>query len=262
MCSKTERAQADLPPELIDRIIDFLHDEPKILVACSLVARSWTATCRYHQFSTVALIDPDNCAKYDRLIKISPAMVQCVRSVSIDGDGTYSARWISECASFTSLQHITMRGVITPPWRSEGAAISSVAHNITSFTLNLTVVHRHDVWPIIRMFPNLVSLKYVGARSVPASQPLQSSFPGHTPPISTISITTASWGVLEDLADPPYPLIFLSTLNIRDTYPVQGRGLQALAQAYGGRISRLRLHTLARSPQCMSLGHSQPPPFC
>ena len=264
MYSKTERAQPELPPELTDRIIDFLHDEPKTLAACSLVARSWTIASRYHLFSMVVLINPERRAKFERLIQISPTMIQYIRGVFIDVDGIYSTRWISVCARFTSLQHIMMNGVVAPPWRSEAAVISRVARNITSFTLSLAIVHRDDVWPIIRTFPNLVSLAYVGAKSVPASaQPLQSSFPSHTPQISSISVTTsASWDVLEALADPPYPLISLSNLNIQYAYPGQGRGLQALAQAYGSQISRLRLQILGRSPRCTSSHPSQPPPSC
>lgn len=34
--SESERVQPELPPELIDPIIDFLYDEPKALAACSL----------------------------------------------------------------------------------------------------------------------------------------------------------------------------------------------------------------------------------
>ena len=252
------RCQREIPPELVDRIIDFLHDQPKALTACSLVARSWTVTSKYHQFGMVALITPRCWGKFNRLIETSPTMLRFVRSVIVDVADTYSP-WMSVCASFPSLQHITMNGVVSPPWREEAAAISSVAHNITSFTINLTVVRAHYVWPIIRMFPNLVTLGYVGARCVVTVVPLQLSLPCHSPPISTMSITNTTLGGVSDaLLNPPYPLTSLSTLDIRDVYPERRASLQALAQAYGGQISRLRLHLRGHRQQCTPLGGFKP----
>jgi len=263
MCSNTDRAQPELPPELIDRIIDFLHDVPKALIACSLVARSWTATSRYHRFSEAVLLTTACWAKFDRLIEISPTMIQYIRSIVIDVGCADSTRWISACASFTSLQHIRMAGAITPPWGSEAAAISSVAHKITSLTLNLAVVRRGDIWQIIRMFPNLVSLHYIGAVCVPALEPLLPTLPCYSPPILTISVATTSLGgILDDLSDPPYPLISLLTFDIHDTDPKQGYGLHSLAKAYAGQISRLRLHNRGLPRRCTSLHCFQPQPFC
>lgn len=40
-----------LPPELTDYILDYLHDDSHTLFTCSLVSRSFNATCRYHVFS-------------------------------------------------------------------------------------------------------------------------------------------------------------------------------------------------------------------
>jgi len=258
----TSRCQRGIPPELVDRIIDFLHDQPKALTACSLVARSWTVTSRYHQFSMVALITPRCWGKFNRLIETSPTMLRFVRSVIVDVADTYSP-WMSVCASFPSLQHITMNGAVIPPWREEAAAISSVAHNITSFTINFTIVRPPHVWPIVRMFPNLVTLGYGGARCVTTSVPLQLSLPCHSPPISTMSITTtALGGVLEVLYNPPYPLTTLSTLDILDVYLGRGYNFQALAQAYGGQISRLRLYVHGHDQQCTSLGGFQPTLSC
>lgn len=43
----------DLPQELIDAIIDFLHDDPRSLQSCALVARAWRACSQFHYFHTV-----------------------------------------------------------------------------------------------------------------------------------------------------------------------------------------------------------------
>lgn len=44
-----------LPPELYDRILDHLHDDPRALSACSLTCRSWLPTSRFHLFQGVRI---------------------------------------------------------------------------------------------------------------------------------------------------------------------------------------------------------------
>ena len=265
MYPNTERGRHELPPEVIDRIIDFLHDEPKALAACSLVARSWTATSRYHRFCMVLLLTSKNWAKFDRLIKISPTMVHYIRGITMDISDASSARWVSACTSFTSLEHITMFGAIIPPWQSKAAAISSVAHKVTSLTLNVTFVSSADFWPIIRIFPSLVSFCCIGSRSV-ATLPPPQSLPCYSPPISSISIaTTATTGqglAMRHLCDPPYPLTSLTALNISDVDRELTHGLQTLAETYASHISRLRLHVRAYSHECTSLRRFNPLPSC
>jgi len=210
-CSRAERThpQRELPPELVDRIIDFLHMEPKALAACSLTARSWTAATRYHRFGVAVLGDAMCWEKFDRLIEISPTMARYVRSIVIDPNGAHYQRWISACTSFTRLQHLTLDGVeITPPWQSEAAAISNVAHKITSFTLNLIIIRRQDIWPFVRMFPNLVSFNHGGGYAPIVSVEFpQLCLPCYSPPISSISIKPRVRGVVySELSNPPYPL--------------------------------------------------------
>ena len=249
MCSKTAHTQHELPPELIDRVIDFLHDEPKALAACSLVASSWTTTSRYHLFSTVKLINDADWAKFGRLVEISPTLVHCIRNITTDTNNSPSAKWIAACASFTSLNQITLFGSIFPPWQSEAAAISSVAHKITTLTLNLAFASGNDFWPIVRMFPNLVSLRPIGTRSVTMVSQLLSSLPCYSPSISSVSVSMAARQerVLELLCKPPYPLTSLSTFDIHDADPEQAPGFQELAETYASQISRLRLHVWSRS---------------
>jgi len=44
-----------LPPEILDLIVDFLHDEPGALKACCLVSKSWVRRIREHIFANVEL---------------------------------------------------------------------------------------------------------------------------------------------------------------------------------------------------------------
>ncbi|KAL4250302.1 hypothetical protein ABKN59_003150 [Abortiporus biennis] len=44
-----------LPQNIIDRIIDFLHDDRYSLKSCSLVSRSWLDTSRYHLYGVMTI---------------------------------------------------------------------------------------------------------------------------------------------------------------------------------------------------------------
>jgi hypothetical protein len=42
-----------LPPEILDRVIDLLHDEPETLEWCCLVSKSWIPRTRKHLFADI-----------------------------------------------------------------------------------------------------------------------------------------------------------------------------------------------------------------
>ncbi|OCH94035.1 hypothetical protein OBBRIDRAFT_723682, partial [Obba rivulosa] len=46
---------SELPPELTDRIIDFLYGDKYTLAACGLVCRAWVPASRFHLFHSVRL---------------------------------------------------------------------------------------------------------------------------------------------------------------------------------------------------------------
>ncbi|KAJ7445912.1 hypothetical protein FB451DRAFT_1055474, partial [Mycena latifolia] len=46
---------SDLAQELIDTILDFLHDDRESLLSSSLVSRKWVPAPRYHIFEQIAI---------------------------------------------------------------------------------------------------------------------------------------------------------------------------------------------------------------
>lgn len=46
-------------PELMDYVIDFLHDDPRSLRACSVVRRAWSTSARFHLFETISITRSD-----------------------------------------------------------------------------------------------------------------------------------------------------------------------------------------------------------
>jgi hypothetical protein len=55
------RPSPALPPELIDAIIDLLHDDRSALATCALVRRSWVPASRHRLFSRFTIINPSTC---------------------------------------------------------------------------------------------------------------------------------------------------------------------------------------------------------
>ena len=42
-----------LPPEILDHVVDFLHDEPETLKGCCVVSKSWIPRTRRHLFADI-----------------------------------------------------------------------------------------------------------------------------------------------------------------------------------------------------------------
>lgn len=45
----------NIPQELFERFIDFLHDDWRSLSRCSIVCKAWFRACRFHLFRTLAV---------------------------------------------------------------------------------------------------------------------------------------------------------------------------------------------------------------
>ncbi|KAF8901853.1 hypothetical protein CPB84DRAFT_1776836 [Gymnopilus junonius] len=57
---------ADTPTEVLERIIDFLHDDLAALCSSSLASRRWVSGARYHLFGQIVLHDFQRTANYYR----------------------------------------------------------------------------------------------------------------------------------------------------------------------------------------------------
>jgi len=80
-----------LPQELVDYIIDHLHDDRLTLNNCSLVSRAWLPTSRLHLFAKVSLtVSPANtlpptelCRRLHLLLSTSPSLIPNIRELDI-----------------------------------------------------------------------------------------------------------------------------------------------------------------------------------
>ena len=77
-----------LANELVDAIIDFLHEERSSLYACALVSKSCLSSARYHLFSDI-VVDSKNFPSFLSLIESTSHIAPLVRGLAIIDMGYY-----------------------------------------------------------------------------------------------------------------------------------------------------------------------------
>ncbi|KAF8530776.1 hypothetical protein JB92DRAFT_3105997 [Gautieria morchelliformis] len=146
-----------LPGELIDQVIDHLHDDLPSLRACCLTCRAWVPSARFHIFYNIVL-SAKRAHAFARvrrmrraagLLKPSPHISLLVRSLTIDGGprGTFDRRLdyldahpnvlSALISNFSALQELRISSVTFNGFRDLAALI--VAHPFLE-CLDLTFV--------------------------------------------------------------------------------------------------------------------------
>jgi hypothetical protein len=118
-----------LPQELIDQIIDHVHDDLLTLRACSLVSHAWLPTSRFHLFAKVSLkatspqqqpsVLQDRCKRLHAILARAPELIPNIRELEIcegsplhhpDPDHVQSTTWVTTertlMALFRMLTHV------------------------------------------------------------------------------------------------------------------------------------------------------------
>ncbi|EMD31026.1 hypothetical protein CERSUDRAFT_100751 [Gelatoporia subvermispora B] len=73
-----------LPPELTDRMIDFLHDDIPTLKTCALVCRAWVPASRMYTFETVYTQKGRQLKSLPGLLQESPTLGANIKKISVD----------------------------------------------------------------------------------------------------------------------------------------------------------------------------------
>lgn len=78
-------AYSSIPPELSDRVLDFLHNDEETLKSCSLVCKSWLPASRYHLWYRTTLRFAGREEKdYAQFLKSSPVITSCVVDLTVE----------------------------------------------------------------------------------------------------------------------------------------------------------------------------------
>jgi hypothetical protein len=73
----------EFPQELVDYIIDFLHDSLSSLRACSLTCRAWAESSQHHLLKSIRLRSPVRCKELISMIDDHPGLGHHIRRLSL-----------------------------------------------------------------------------------------------------------------------------------------------------------------------------------
>lgn len=182
-----DKSNHSLPLELFDNVIDFLHDDPATLEACSLVCREWVSSSRYHLFRLITLSPPSHslsehsltsCHRLYEVLVSSPRIASYIQELVIS-EGNISISWTSWekflpllLRKLVNLQRLEIQAypgslALVNTWPEE--QLSHLIQALSSISLRELKLHytcfRHagDLFHMIRACPHLkvIHLSYV-----------------------------------------------------------------------------------------------------
>lgn len=256
---QTTKTAMTIPPEIVDRIIDYIHEDTKTLIACSLVARDWVPSTRLHLFAKLSLLSAHEVARFAELDSFAPNIIHYCQELSIGTNNKFDnpSTWpgflpfigtppltISERVDrFVSLHTLHFRGFPSGVKSSLISPLVEISGKNTTITFTDSSLEScYDLWKILRLFPNLerVHVSDLGYSSSGEGRLAIAPSYCHSPPIVSFSLHTYCQGfVLEQLAAPPYPLPHLRSLEIHHT-DQQQQHLNSIATKYQDAITTLK----------------------
>lgn len=144
-----------LPPELTDRIIDFLHDDSAALKACSLTCRAWLPRSRFHKFNFIFLVGR-LLGRFTHLLRDYPHVGAYVDTMHLSVQSLAEVeRFASISTSLVNLHDLEVEILFQMESYSAFPLITSVT-NLTLFSLD-GFVHLGEVADFLQAFPNVKS---------------------------------------------------------------------------------------------------------
>ena len=148
-----------LPPEILDLIVDHLHDEPAALKACCVVSKSWVPRARKHLFAQVEFIPPDVIRLWRKAFPdhhSSPA--HHTRSLSIGsipilaGANAGAGSWTSTFRNVVNLCYTILGVQSYRPTLSSFRGFSSTLRSLTLYFIT------SEIFDLVCSFPLLEDL--------------------------------------------------------------------------------------------------------
>jgi hypothetical protein len=126
-----------LPPELVDIIIDHLHNDKRSLAACSLVCKEWRSSARYHLFANLTL-NPTKVRDPEFLMS-APKVIPFIHHLHLDYRSLgYPGSWNQAFPSLVGFDSIKSLALTFSSWSPLDLEARSA---------------------LVRQFPNIVRLQ-------------------------------------------------------------------------------------------------------
>jgi hypothetical protein len=129
---------SQLPPELIDYIIDYLHDSPSTLRTCARVCQAWVEPSRFHLFYCVDILKPRISSRnvadsLSELLRRSPNIALYIREFHLSMESRFNFQSALECilphllGKLTRLRKLVLLGIpFTRLWSDTRAAFRAL----------------------------------------------------------------------------------------------------------------------------------------
>ncbi|KAJ6578667.1 hypothetical protein DFH09DRAFT_1148045 [Mycena vulgaris] len=178
----------NFPQELIDYILDDLHEDKSSLVHCSLVCRAWLPATRYHLFSDLVLQrEPNKSSALLELLALGPCtFTPYVTDVNLmdhssDAPEVVEQAWAQRLALLAKLPSVTTLCLERCRAFIGDALLSTLAH-LTSLTklrlYNGTFDSPRQLFDILEVCRGLTSLRCYNINCLPSSEPISYSYTG------------------------------------------------------------------------------------
>ncbi|KAF9645274.1 hypothetical protein BDM02DRAFT_3205327 [Thelephora ganbajun] len=162
--------QPHLPPEILDYIVDLLHDEPETLKQCCLVSKSWASRTRKHLFANVEFFTADDLEAWKQMFPDparSPAhhthtlSIHCIWAIE-EADAE-DGGWIP---TFSRVNGVWLRVGANPTSLNEFEKSLTLFHKLSPLLKSLRVgtlfFQCSRFWNVIRSLPLLEDLTLIG----------------------------------------------------------------------------------------------------
>ena len=159
---------SSLPPELLDLVVDHLHDELIALAACCLVSKSWVSRTRRHLFARVEFDGRTTIRSIESWMRAFPdpsnSPVHHTRSLLIYGlksvttAVTDARAWVH---SFCHLVHLDLDAVAPPDTNVSLVQLQRLSPILKSLHLRYRYTQPLEILDLICSFPLLEDVKVV-----------------------------------------------------------------------------------------------------
>jgi len=155
-----------LPPEILDWIVDFLHDDPKALEGCCLVSKSWIPRARKHIFDEVSFITMEKLQSWKEMFPDplnSPAYH--TRTLSVVWSRKITATYCGageRISGFSRVVQLRLAGQgLFPDPALSFALLHGFSPVVKSLSMNFAVLPPSQIFHLVLSFPLLEDLSII-----------------------------------------------------------------------------------------------------